>query len=99
MRLSLSVAVLAAIICISVPARADQLYGLVGNDTGGIIPYSPPADQFRKLIAADHCARYGKLARITSVHRQYGDYIGFRCLFPPPVRTVVARRPVLVRAY
>ena len=29
-----------------------------------------------------HCARYNKIAVISSVHRRYGDYIGFRCYFP-----------------
>ena len=40
-------------------------------------------------IASEHCARYAKTAHITSVHRVYGDYIGFRCrrgpLLPEPV--------------
>ena len=46
-------------------------------------------------IAAEHCARFDKAHRITSVHRQYGDYISFQCLWNPrmaryaipPVRT------------
>jgi len=97
MRWTLPVAALAAILAAASPARADYLHGLVGNDTGGIIPWSPPADYYRVAIASQHCARYGKLAVITSVHRQYGDYIGFVCRFPPPVR--VARRPVLVTRY
>ena len=55
--------------------------GLTGNDTGGIITWSPEHQQVAPEWAADHCARYGKFARITSVHRQYGDYIAFRCEF------------------
>ncbi len=57
--------------------------GLTGNDTGGIITWSPEHQQVARDWASDHCARYGKYARITSVHAQYGDYIGFTCQFDP----------------
>jgi hypothetical protein len=53
-----------------------------GNDTGGIIAWTPEAQQFRHQIAAEHCAQYGKIHRITSDHRRYGDYIGFSCYWP-----------------
>lgn len=53
-----------------------------GNDTGGIIAWSPQAQRHRHDIAGDHCARYGKLHRITSVHALYGQYIGFACYRP-----------------
>lgn len=53
-----------------------------GNDTGGIIAWSPQAQRNARWIAADHCARYGKLARITSVWPRYGQYIGFSCRLP-----------------
>jgi hypothetical protein len=56
-----------------------------GNDTGGIIPWSCENEADAKAIAADHCARWDKYARIISVHRQYGDYIGFACLWNPAV--------------
>jgi hypothetical protein len=59
------------------------------NDIGGIIAWSPEVQRHARLIAQDHCARYGKLARITSVHARYGDYIAFACEFP---RAYVARR-------
>ena len=73
------------------PARAD-VHGLVANDTGGIIPWSPFTEQYRWDIAAKHCAWYRKYPHITSVHRQYGDYIGFRCFFgPPPAAAVITR--------
>jgi hypothetical protein len=62
--------------------RGDEVR-LIGNDTGGIIPWSPAIELRRFEIASDHCARYLKDARITSVHRQYGDYIGFVCRFGP----------------
>jgi len=63
------------------PAVAGYAH-LVGNDTGGIIPWSPDIEPLAYSIAAEHCARYYKRPRITSIHRQYGDYIGFRCIFP-----------------
>ena len=34
-------------------------------------------------IAAEYCARWDKYHRITSVHRQYGDFITFNCLLSP----------------
>ena len=53
-----------------------------GNDTGGIIAWSPQTQRHARAIAREHCARYGKLARITSVYARYGSYIGFACRFP-----------------
>ncbi len=54
--------------------------GFRGNDTGGIIPWTPEiADSYRQ-IAAEHCARWHRIAKITSVHAWYGDFVGFRCL-------------------
>ena len=57
--------------------------GLTGNDTGGIISYAPGIEYFYRQMAADHCARWGRLSHITSVHRRYGDYIGFVCIDKP----------------
>ena len=56
-----------------------------GNDTGGIIPWSCEIEAVAQYIAADYCARWDKYHRITSVHRQYGDYIAFHCLWSPHV--------------
>ena len=94
MRSNVYAAALAAILLTSGSAHADWrcLFGfhcggdwvrVIANDTGGIIPWSPQAELDRFAIAGDHCARYSKIAHITSVHRQYGDYIGFVCQFPP----------------
>jgi hypothetical protein len=55
---------------------------LIGNDIGGIISWSPENEVLARPTAAAHCASWGKLARITSVYRQYGHYIGFECAFP-----------------
>ena len=84
----------AGLVLLSAPARADifgLVYGVVSNDTGGIIPWSPLTEQHRWEIAAKHCAWWGKTPIITSVHRQYGDYIGFRCVFPPSTGAVVTK--------
>jgi hypothetical protein len=54
--------------------------GLTGNDTGGIIQWTPEIDHIYRDIAAEHCARWNRVAQITSVHRWYGEYIGFVCL-------------------
>jgi hypothetical protein len=56
---------------------------VTGNDTGGIFPYSPAVEGIYQQIAQRHCARYGRLAKVTSVHRQYGDYVGFVCYDRP----------------
>jgi hypothetical protein len=69
--------------------------GLSGNDTGGIIQVVPGIGHAYRELAASHCGRWNRYAGITSVHREYGDYIGFRCVydrsfdprkegFPPP---------------
>jgi hypothetical protein len=53
---------------------------ITGNDTGGIIPYSPAIARVYRQMAADYCASWGRLSHITSVNRRYGDYIGFVCI-------------------
>jgi hypothetical protein len=66
-------------------AHADiwSAYGINGNDTGGIIPWSPALRAYGYQTAAQyHCAGYHKIARVTSVHARYGDYVGFSCEFP-----------------
>ena len=85
--------VAAALFCLlALPAYANPpLAGLVGNDTGGIPPWSPWAEQYRREIAADFCARYYKIPKITSVTRGYGNYIGFACRFPPRYDPAVTR--------
>ncbi|MBX6426300.1 MAG: hypothetical protein IRZ09_10325 [Variibacter sp.] len=77
-------------------ACASVVAPFEGNDTGGIVAWSPETQEFRHAIAGEHCARYGKLHKITSVHRRYGDYIGFACYWP---RGFDPYRVVLERAY
>jgi len=59
--------------------------GVTGNDTGGIIVYSPDVEPVYRDIAAAHCAQWGRLSHITSVHRRYGDYISFSCIDIPRI--------------
>jgi hypothetical protein len=53
--------------------------GVTGNDTGGIFPYTPNVDAVYQQIAEDWCARWQRFAKVTSIHRIYGDYVGFVC--------------------
>jgi hypothetical protein len=74
----LAIAVLAWFIGVGAPVH--------GNDTGGIIPWSPENEVRAPALASAHCARYKKYARATSIVRQYGYYIGFECVWSPFVR-------------
>jgi hypothetical protein len=56
-------------------------WGITGNDTGGIIPWSPESELAAPAMAAEHCARYGKVALFTSVGRTPGSFINFICTF------------------
>jgi hypothetical protein len=56
-----------------------------GNDTGGIIPYTPEVGGLYREMAADYCAHWHRLSHITSVHRRYGDYVAFVCIDRPGV--------------
>jgi hypothetical protein len=80
---SLALAILA--LALASPAHAfgwGWYDGVQGNDGGGIISWSPEVAPVFRDMAAGHCARWNKVAIITSVHRVYGDYIGFVCQFP-----------------
>jgi hypothetical protein len=68
------------------------------NDTGGIIPWSCENEAWAPQIAAAACAQWNKYSRITSVHRQYGDFIAYRCLWSPKVDRF-AYPAVATRAY
>ena len=80
MRAALMTAIVGLGLCASL-ANADPW--VKGNDTGGIISWSCEAEAMAPAIAAEHCAWHNKYPRITSVHRQYGDYIAFNCLWNP----------------
>ena len=55
--------------------------GPTGNDTGGIIQWTPGVDHIYRSLAADHCAKWNRRAVVTSVNRRYGEYVGFVCLY------------------
>jgi hypothetical protein len=55
--------------------------GVNGNDTAGIIPWSVEAELAAPELAAAHCARYDKVAYITTVNREPGYFINFICTF------------------
>jgi hypothetical protein len=55
--------------------------GLSGNDTSGIIQVVPGIGHDYRGLAAAHCAHWNRYAGVSSVHRVYGDYIGFRCVY------------------
>jgi hypothetical protein len=81
MRLTSALFAVAVLSVAAMPAQA--WWGDVkGNDTGGIISWSPEVEPVFHQMAADHCARWNKEAVITSVHRWYGDYVGFSCRWP-----------------
>ncbi|WJR79601.1 hypothetical protein [Bradyrhizobium sp. NP1] len=92
---ALSLAVACGVLA-AAPARAD-LFNWVppvkGNDTGGIIAYELATQVDARQIAADHCARYGKVAKFLAIDAQYGGYISFSCRWVPygaderPLRT------------
>jgi hypothetical protein len=80
---SLTAAALAlSLLAPSARAEVWSVHGINGNDTGGIIPWSPAIRYSYRGIAALHCAGYNKVSRITSVHARYGEYVGFACYFP-----------------
>ena len=61
-----------------------SVFGINGNDTGGIIPWSPEAEANALDVAQANCSQFNKYAVITSVHRVYGDYIAYACWWHPP---------------
>lgn len=72
-----TVSALALLLALTLPAGA--VHGAKGNDTGGIIPWTPANERAARSIAQANCAAYDKHAVIYSVHRQYSDYIKYRC--------------------
>lgn len=63
-------------------SSAQAQVSMYGNDTGGMIVWTPESEKLAFAAAGAHCAAYGKESRVTSVYRQYGHYIGFACFFP-----------------
>src|SRR5947209_3632023 len=65
------------------PAAHAQPSIYLGNNTAAIIPWSGRNEPMRQQPPAAYCARGASYHRITSVHRQYGDFIAFSCLWSP----------------
>ncbi len=87
-RKSLIVAALAAALSIGATGTVLASFAgpgpwITGNDTGGIIPYSPALEGVYEKMAQDYCARWRRSSHITSVHRVYGDYVSFVCIDKP----------------
>src|ERR1700710_1365533 len=61
------------------PARADTVPPFKGNDTGGIIAYELATQSDVKLLAVEHCARYGKVVKFLAAQAYYGGYVLFDC--------------------
>jgi hypothetical protein len=76
------------------PSRADIVPPMKGNDTGGIISFEMATQADVKLLAVEHCARYGKVAKFLAADAQYGGYISFACRWVP---YGAAERPLSVR--
>ena len=75
-------------------AKADYVPPFQGNDTGGIISYALVGQSDVRALAVDHCARYGKVVKLTGVQPSYGGYLSFACIWVPQGR---AERPLRVR--
>jgi hypothetical protein len=73
-----------AMACAAMLSSCVGVYGPKGNDTGGIIPWSPENESMAMMLATENCGYYNKYAVITTVHRVYGDFITYECLFEPP---------------
>jgi hypothetical protein len=65
------------------PAQAWDTPPMKGNDTGGIIAYEFAMQADVKLLAVEHCARYGKVVKFLAADAQYGGYISFACRWVP----------------
>ena len=75
--------VAAAGVLACLPARADWVPPIKGNDTGGIIAFSVAAQSDARQIAVDHCAYYGKVVKFLAVQAYEGGYISFSCRWVP----------------
>ena len=62
----------------------NSVWGPKGNDTGGIIPWSPENEKNAFEIAENNCRFWNKFPVATSIHRVPGDYIGYACVWDPP---------------
>jgi hypothetical protein len=59
------------------PAQAGWVPPFKGNDTGGIIAYTLAQQADARLLAVEHCARYGKVVKFLGIDPQPGGYVSF----------------------
>ena len=91
--LAISILALSGVLA-AVPASADWVPAVKGNDTGGIIAYTVATQADARQIAVDHCASYGKVVKFLAVDARYGGYLSFACRWVPygandrPLRTL-----------
>lgn len=62
----------------------NGVYGPKGNDTGGIIPWTPDNELAAFDLAQAQCGYYNKYAVATSIQRGPGNYIAYKCVWDPP---------------
>jgi hypothetical protein len=83
----MNVRILILIAMLTCPAAAfDGVHGPVGNDDGGIIPWSREAERSAFDIAQANCGRFNTYAVFSSARREYGGYIVYRCQWQPARR-------------
>ena len=73
-----------AIAALSLALACCGVYSPKGNDTGGIIAWSPDNERMAFQIAQANCSRYNKYAVPTSIHRVPGDFIAYDCVWESP---------------
>ncbi len=83
--------VVAGVLSVAVVSQAaawndltNSVFGYKGNDTGGIIPWSPENEKRAFEIATDNCRWNNKYPVATSIHRVPGDFIAYKCQWDPP---------------
>lgn len=74
---------IAAFTLTSCAAYAHSVPPIKGNDTGGIIAFELARTTDVRVIAVEHCARYGKVAKFLGAQQEYGGYISFACRWVP----------------
>jgi hypothetical protein len=87
-RKATAIAALGALLLGATGVAAGHLgsHGPKGNDTGGIIPWSPESERAAFEIAQENCGRYRKFAVLRSIRRVHGDFIVYDCRWDPPRR-------------
>ena len=86
-RILISAAALSLMLVTSASALDNPLadvWGSKGNDTGGIIPWSPENEKNAFEIASSNCKFWNKYPVPNSISRVPGDYISYQCVWDEP---------------